>query len=175
MFRWRRVGSPQGGEIAHRKVLFTVRVQRAMCCNIARHSATVRGFLCPTRVPIRKKQNYSADVAIFQKGVVESIVEVHASHATTDHALESRFSYVGVNSVWEVSAMEILKQQVELITTDNTAVVRSLLNHEPAGCKRKKCPGCDAYHTSVENRACRACSREWDEWNEEWRFVIGGN
>ncbi|CAM9407905.1 unnamed protein product, partial [Sphacelaria rigidula] len=81
-----------------------------------------------------KNKLYSADVAIFQKCVLESIVEVRVTHATTGDALQSRTACVGVNNVWEISAVQILGQQTELYTTANAVEVRSLLNHEPARC-----------------------------------------
>lgn len=74
-----------------------------------------------------KNKLYSADVAIFQQDVLESIVEVHVSHATTGDALKSRTACVGVNSVWEIAADEILDQQIELFTTERTVEIRSLL------------------------------------------------
>lgn len=78
---------------------------------------------------------YSADVALFsKKGVLGSIVEVHASHATTGHALESRRSCVGANNVWEVSAVETLKHQSELFTTANAVEIPSLLHYEVDEC-----------------------------------------
>ena len=69
---------------------------------------------------------YSADVTIFQMGVLESIVEVRISHATTGDALESRTACVGVNSVWEISAEDMLDQQTDLFTTENAVKIRSL-------------------------------------------------
>lgn len=75
---------------------------------------------------------YSADVAIFQQGVLESIVEVCVSHATTGDALESRTACVGVNSVWEIAADEILSQQTELLTTEDAVEIRSLLHQYKA-------------------------------------------
>lgn len=77
-------------------------------------------------------KNYSADVAIFQQGVLESIVEVRVSHATTGDALESRTACVGVNSVWETAADEILDQQTDLFTTESTVEIRSLLHQYKA-------------------------------------------
>ncbi|CAM9091330.1 unnamed protein product [Laminaria digitata] len=44
-------------------------------------------------------KSYSADVAIFENGVISAIVEVCASHATTGDSLESRTACVGVNNV----------------------------------------------------------------------------
>lgn len=79
-------------------------------------------------------KNYSADVAIFQKGVIKSIVEVRVSHATTGDALQSRTAWVGANNVWEISVMDVLDQQKELFTTTNTVEVRSLLGYELDEC-----------------------------------------
>lgn len=121
-----------------------------------------------------KNKLYSADVAIFHKGVLESIVEVRVTHATTGDAPQSRTACVGVNNVWEISAVQILGQHTELYTTANAVEVRSLLTHEPARCACKIYPGCHAHHANVDSRACHACSREWDEWNKEWLFIMGG-
>lgn len=81
-----------------------------------------------------KTKLYSADVAIFHKGVLVSIVEVRVSHATTGDALQSRTAFVGVNNVWEISAAQILGQQTELYTTANMVEVRSLLRYELDEC-----------------------------------------
>ena len=79
-----------------------------------------------------KNKLYSADVAIFQQDVLESIVEVRVSHRTTGDALKSRTSCVGVNSVWEITADEILNQQIELFTTESTVEIHSLLHQYTA-------------------------------------------
>jgi hypothetical protein len=81
-----------------------------------------------------RAKNYSADVAIFQNGVIASIVEVCVSHATTGDSLQSRVACVGADNVWEVSAVEILKHQAELFTTANAIEVRSLLQYELEEC-----------------------------------------
>lgn len=78
--------------------------------------------------------NNSAGVAIFVDGALESVVEVRASHPTTGESLESRQSCVGVNNLWEVSAVDVLSKQTELYTTTNTVHVRSLLPYEVDEC-----------------------------------------
>lgn len=114
-------------------------------------------------------KNYSADVAVFQNGVMSAIVEVCASHATTGESLESRTACVGVNNAWEVSATKILNQHADLFTTANAVEVHSLLNHKPDACSCERCPGCDEFHAG-EQSECDACGREYAGWVDMCRY-----
>ncbi|CAN0406503.1 unnamed protein product, partial [Ectocarpus sp. 13 AM-2016] len=98
--------------------------------------------------------------------------EVCASHATTGESLESRTACVGVNNVWEISAVEILSRQAELFTTANAVELRSLLNHAPDRCCCRICPGCNEFHND-ENRVCDTCGCEWNEWVKEFDRLTG--
>ena len=94
---------------------------------------------CTSEMEYRYDGKHSADVAVFQDGNLEAIVEVMVSHKTTGESLFSRTSRVGIYNTWEVDANDILKKQQQLTGVDNIVTVNSILENNPCiHCKQEE-------------------------------------
>lgn len=106
---------------------------------------------------------HSADVALFEEGVIRSIVEVRVTHATTDEALWSRNECVGVTNVWEVRADDVLKAQDTLYVTKDCVSIGSLLTYPTPLCDNMchvyiECLECGKLgHRTCGLDLCRLC------------------
>lgn len=83
-------------------------------CPSGQHKHERQYELCATSEDIDYDGRHSSDVAIAQDGELRAVIEVKVCHATTGAALELRVCRVGVENMWVVDTMKVLRSQCEL-------------------------------------------------------------